>query len=419
VSIAGKVIRSVVGLSLAVLSAKAQAPLSLKQALSMARSNNPALKIEAFNIALAESDIITAHLRPNPVLNNQSLQLTDPKFFPPNTGYFNGKNRQVWWQLTKPFQLPAQRRYKIETAQQNVILSQNQFNETARTVFLDVAGKWLDVWTAKKQFDLLQLAKSNSDSLVRINKLRLNNQVATSTDLARTELLAGQYALQLKTAQQVYNAGLAELKFLLGIQQDVAIDTADSFNFAIPLSVDSLLEQALDKRTDIQVLKSAISASGSNIRLQKALAWPNPELGVIYNPQNTIPYVGFYGTIQLPLFSRNQGEIKRSYLLKQQSEQSLLAIKQQVRTALLNAYGAYQTQKSNLQNFTGLQQQAGNILTSVKYAYLRGSTNIVDYLEAQRSWLETQQQYFEALRLYRKASIDLLYASGLINQIAQ
>jgi cobalt-zinc-cadmium efflux system outer membrane protein len=105
--------------------------------------------------------------------------------------------------------------------------------------------------------------------------------------------------------------------------------------------------------------------------------------------------------------------------LKQQSEQSLLAIKQQVRTALLNAYGAYQTQKSNLQNFTGLQQQAGNILTSVKYAYLRGSTNIVDYLEAQRSWLETQQQYFEALRLYRKASIDLLYASGLINQIAQ
>ena len=44
---------------------------------------------------------------------------------------------------------------------------------------------------------------------------------------------------------------------------------------------------------------------------------------------------------------------------------------------------------------------------------------IIDFLEAQRSWLDTQQQYYETLQLYRQSYIKLLYASGLINKLAQ
>lgn len=402
-----------------VLPVSAQTAYSLQKALQAARVNNPVLKASSYNIPLAEADIVTAKLRPNPTLNNQSLQLMQPAYYAPGTEWQNGKNRQVWWQLTKAFQLPSQRRYKIDAATQAATIAQKEYDETERQVFLDVAGKWLDTWAAQKQLSILQAAKNNIDSLVTINQLRLKNQVITQTDLSRTELLSRQYALQIVSAGQQYNNETAALKFMLGIGETPGIDTSDQFVFRFPADLDSMLQQALNTRSDMMALKSTVNLASANIRLQKSYAFPTPELGVIYNPQNTIKYLGFYGTIQIPLFSRNQGEIKKSNVLKQQAEQELISAQGQVQTELSSAYHTYQVQKQNLQHFDELLLQSESILNSVKYSYLHGGTTIIDFLEAQRGWLETQQQYYETMQQYRQSYIKLLYASGLINQIAQ
>ena len=397
----------------------AQTDYGLQKALQTAKANNPALKTNLYNVGIAEADMITAKLRPNLTLNNQSLQLMQPAYFAPNTDWHNGKNRQVWWQLTKQFQLPSQRRYKIEVARQSTSLAQKDYAETERNVFLEVATRWLDAWAAQKQLNILQAAKNNTDSLLAINKLRLKNQVITQTDLSRTELLSGQYALQIVSAGQNYKNEISGLKFLLGVREDLRIDTSETFLFSVPSDLDTLLQQALNTRTDIVSLKSTVDLANSNIRLQKSYAFPTPELGVIYNPQNTVPYLGFYGTIQIPLFSRNQGEIKKSDFLKKQAEQGLLTAQVQIQTELSSAYNTYRIQKQNLQNFDRLLVQSESILNNVKYSYLHGGTTIIDFLEAQRSWLDTRQQYYETMQQYRQSYIKLLHVSGLINQMAQ
>jgi len=106
-------------------------------------------------------------------------------------------------------------------------------------------------------------------------------------------------------------------------------------------------------------------------------------------------------------------------LLKQQAEQHLFTIQKQLQTEITNAYASYQLQQQNVQNFQTILEQSQTILDNVKYAYLKGGTTIIDFLEAQRSWLETQQQYYEALQQYRQSNIQLLYATGLINQLAK
>jgi len=134
-------------------SARAQTTYNLQQALQTAKSNNPILKREQFNVGISQADITTAQLRPNVILNNQSLQLVQPSKFPENTGWANGANRQICWQVTKPFQLPVQRENKINFAQQNVRLTEKQYADTERHLFQSVAQKWLDVWAARKQLD--------------------------------------------------------------------------------------------------------------------------------------------------------------------------------------------------------------------------------------------------------------------------
>lgn len=397
----------------------AQEIYTLQKALQAAKANNPLLSTQQLNIGISEADIVTANLRPNPNLNNQTLVLTRPASYPNNTDWYNAQNRQVWWQLTKVIQLPSQRQAKIDLAKKNTVLSQKAIGETERNVLQDVALKWLDVWTARKQLDILQIAKSNTDSLLSINKIRLGKEVITSTDLTRTALLANQYALQLKSNEQIYRNELSNLKFMLGTQDNIDIDTKDDFTDIFSTQLDSLLQQALSNRSDIQAYKAGIQVAESNIKLQKSLATPQPTLGMIYNPQNSTPYVGFYGAIDLPFFSRNQGEIKKSYLQKQQAEKGLQATQTLIQTELSTAYNTYKTQKQNIEQFKDLLSKSESILSSVRYSYLHGGTTIVDYLEAQRSWLDTQQQYYDTLQQYRQSYIKLLYASGLINQMAQ
>lgn len=157
----------------------------------------------------------------------------------------------------------------------------------------------------------------------------------------------------------------------------------------------------------------------ANIKLQKSSVLPTPELGLIYNPQNKTQYMGVFATLEIPIFSRNQGEIKKSQTIKQQTEQDLKTTEVQIQSEILTAYRTYQTQNQNVQNFSKLLTQSQTILGSVKYSYLRGGTTIIDLLEAQRSWLDTQHQYYDILQQYRQSYIDLLYTSGLINQFAQ
>jgi len=397
----------------------AQTTYSLQKALQTARANNVTLQAQQLSVTISEADVITAKLRPNLRLNNQTLILTNPSYYPVNTDWNNGRNQQVWWQLTKSFQAPGQRYNKMDFAQQNVLLTQRVYAETERTVFFDVANKWLQVWIDSKQMVLISEVKENIDSLVEINKIRYRNQVISETDLMRTQLLSDQYALQLTSMNQVYKSDLIALKASLGIQDSIEVDLNDPLLISYTTQYDSLLEQALTNRTDIQVQKAAMAVAESNIKLQKSLAWPQAELGVIYNPQNTIPYIGFYGTIELPVFSRNQGEIKKSLSIKQQAERNINATKFMIHAELLSAYQTFNMYQLNLNKYNNMMVLSEKVLENVRYNYLRGGTNIIDLLEAQRSWLDAQQQYNNMMSEYRKSYVQLLYSLGLINQIAQ
>ncbi|MFC0182358.1 TolC family protein [Pseudarcicella hirudinis] len=255
--------------SLIPFSLSAQNAVSLKNALKFAQENNPILKTQKFNFGIAEADLSTAGLRPNPSLNNQTLLLADSKYFAPNTDWANNKNRQVWWQLTKRIQLPSQRAYKIEVAKNNLVLTQKNYAEFERNFSLDVANKWLDVWIIKNRLGLLTKAQSNLDTLVNTNKIRFKNQVITETELIRTQLLLDQYNLQLKSVQQEYKNEIERLKFLLGVTDNIEIDE-NSIIESLPVSgrFEDLLNQALNNRTDILAANSAIELNKSNIKLQ-------------------------------------------------------------------------------------------------------------------------------------------------------
>ena len=396
----------------------AQSFYSLQSAVITARSNSPLLKAEGYNINIAQGNLTTAKLHTNPALNNQTLQMTNSKYYSPGTEFSSPLNRQVWWQLTKPFVLPAQRRGRIDIASQNLLLFQKGFSETIRNFSTDVANQWLNAWIIKSRLDLLDQAYTNIDSLVKINRARLRNQVITQTDLIRTQLLQDQYQLQRINAQKDFKNEIHRLKFLMGVKDSVNVDINSVIESTlIPNTVDSLLSQAMRDRSDVQAANLAVLVSQSNIKYQKSLVWPQPELGMIWNPQNTIPYLGFFGTIKVPLFDRNQGEIEKSKFLQLQAEEGVRNAELKISTEVQAAFQTYQTEKENLKKYDLMMTQSDQVLDNVRYSYLKGGTTIIDFLDAQRSWFDTRQLFLNARLSYFQSYIQLLYVTGLINQL--
>jgi cobalt-zinc-cadmium efflux system outer membrane protein len=396
----------------------AQSSYTMQSAILRAKTSSPLLKTEAYNVNFAESNLITAKLHTNPVLNNQTLQLVDSKYFASGTDATSRYNRQVWWQLTKPFTPPSQRRNRIDMASQNILLFQKGYAETIRNFSSDVANQWLNAWIFKSRLDLLDQAYTNIDSLVKINRARLRNQVITQTDVIRTQLLQDQYQLQISNAKKDYKREIQRLKFLMGARDSVDVDIdAAVETMVIPARIDSMLSQAQRERTDIQAANLNILISQTNIKYQKSLVIPTPELGMIWNPQNSVPYVGFFGTLRIPLFDRNQGEIEKSKFMQMQAEESMRNIQLKLNTEVQAAFVVYQTEKENLKKYENMLTQSDQVLDNVRYSYLKGGTTIIDFLDAQRSWFDTRQLFLDARLSYFQSYIQLLYVTGLINQL--
>ena len=398
--------------------ASAQTIYTLASAIDTARLSSPVLKTQFLNISASQADVITAKLRPNPNLNNQTMQLVSSDHFAPGTRWSSKDNRQVWYQLTKPVQWPNQRKYKIETANKDVILANNIYQENVRNLSQQVGNSWITCWVLKKRLSLLNDSKGNLDTLVKANEIRYKNQAITKTDLTRTQVLLDQYNLQLSVFMQDYQNELQNLQLLIGTTDSIDIDTSSLVQkIAASATLDSLISQTIESRTDVVLAKSSIDERSSNIKYQQALAVPMPQLGVIYNPQNSIPYIGFYGAIDLPFFNRNQGEIKKAHVQAEQAEQELFATRRQVQTDVATSYKTYQLQKLNIIKYEGILQQSQQILDNVKYSYLHSGTTIIDFLDAQRNWYDTRLLYYDALQAYYQSYVQLLFATGLINQL--
>ncbi|MDB5242254.1 MAG: outer rane efflux protein [Spirosoma sp.] len=413
------------------LRVSAQSPLTLQQALQQVRLNSPALRVERLNISVAQADQITANLRPNPVLNNQTLfQLSTPPGLPvladQSAGALSRQRRQFWLQATKEFDIFNKRQYRNRFAEASTNLAVRSVAETERGLLFDAANRFLDAWYARIQLILLQRAKANVDTLVQLNRVRLKNLVITSTELTRTQLLSDQFAIQTGTAQQDFRNRLNELRLVLGTTDSITVamnDTVVRPDLANPLSLypsvnitpDSLLRLAITTRTDVQAAQANLETARRNVDLQQVLAHPRNEAGLIWNPQNAVPYAGIFLTLELPFYARNQGEIQKSRVLVDQAGQAAALVEARIRSEVQTAYQSFVSSRQNVNRYVGIRRDADQVLASVRYAYLRGATTLIDLLEAQRSWYDTQTGYYQALYTYRQNYIRLLYTTGQIS----
>lgn len=400
--------------------------LSIRSVLDIAQKNSLFLKYTRYNIEITGADRITAGLRPNPIFNHQNLFLLNrnstsySSLVPINSSHslFDSENNQLWFQLTKPMQIGGQRKHKISSSLQGFEISKLNYEKSESDYLFGIANQFIHASILFKNLLILTEIKSINDSIVAINENKLKNGMISSVDVTRIQLASEMYLLKTKLVELDYQNDISKLKYELGIDDSIILEelnTSNNYNFST--NPDSIISQGYSNRYDILIAQCSTSYYSKNISLQKSLAYPYVEAGVIANPQNSVSYVGTYATVGIPVYDRNQGNITKAQVLYEQSQTYLESIKSKANTSILNAYSMYLASKEIAEKYSETLTKAKLVFKSVKYNYIRGNTNILDFLDAEKSYLNLSIQYKDALSNYQVAYINLLYNLGLIKKI--
>jgi len=389
--------------------------VTINQAVQEAVEHNLNLLAERYNLSIADARIVTAKLRPNPVVS-AGLDYVDflRAFTHDNQGGPTEYNLRTDFILERG----GKRDRRIEVARSVREVAQLQLLNTTRTLVLDVQNAFVDVQQAK---DNLALARENLQafqSLVEVNTARVRAGDLAKVELVRTQVAALQFQSAVRLAESKLQVAGNKLQGLMGRAAPTpAFDVAGPVRRDTdPVVLETVTAQALELRPDLLAIRKDQARSQAEIRSQLAQGKVDFTVGAEYHREfhnGNASALGFFFSAPLPVWNRNQGEIERARQEQEQILARIRAAQADVQNEVRNAWVQYATSRGLLESIEhDLLDQAREVRTTMEYSYRRGEASLVEFLDAQRVFNDARQRTNDARADYARSLYTIDAVSG-------
>ena len=398
---------------------EAQETLTIDQAVAAAIDHNLNLLAARSNLSIADAQMLTAKLRPNPVISASADALD--WIGTPFTQENGLGPSQYSLRIDVPFERGGKRDLRMQAASLEKQIAAAEFSDAMRRLRLDVMLACIDVLEAKAK---LQLARDNLNTfeqLVQVNQRRLTSGAIPPVELTRARVAMLQYRNSERAAELAVTQARVKLMPLIGRTADQpAVDVDDRLSAsaaASPPSLDTLQAVARRMRPDLSALRQQQARSQADLRLQIAQGKVDYALGVAFERQRGVlgsgNAIGMFFSVPLPLFNRNQGEIARATVEQEKSGTSIRALETDVSGEVTSAYQEFESARRVLRDIeTDLLSPSRDARETTAYVYQAGATSLLDVLDAQRAFNDTMDTYYTAQADYRRAELKLMAVTG-------
>ena len=397
--------------------------ITLDEAIQMALQHNHNQLAIMTTIQQAQAEEITANLRPNPSLfaDWEYLPLGSPAHQNPNlyqgqsTGDYLHNNTEGDIGLSYLVERGKKRQHRLQAARDITAQTRSLVDDNGRTLTYSVASLFVNVQLAESTLELAEQDLKSFQQTVDLGELRFSKGAISEDDYLKIKLQLLQFETDVQQAQLARVQGLSDLRQLLGYESvSPDYDVAGLFDYQpVKGNLEDLQLKALQNRPDYHAAQQGVTAAHSQYDLQKAIGKPDVTVQANYSHVNGINAANFYGSIPLPIFNRNQGEIARSRFAITQAQEQEKASNGQVLTDVHDAFEGLRTNDHVIQLYrSGYLDVAQKDRDISEYAYKRGAVNLLDFLDAERSYRATQLAYRQALASYLLALEQLREAVG-------
>jgi len=339
-------ILSMLSLLLMAMTASAQTKspiqLSLQDAEKRFVQSNYQLIAQQYQTDQARAEIITAKLFDNPEISYENL------LYNPGTKKFLGTSRatgQYQAALSQMIKLAGKRNKNIQLANSGVKMAEYQYFDLMRTLRFNLSSIFYKTYYNQQSANVYEQQINSLKLLLNANEQQLKLGNVAIKDLIRIKSLLYTLQGEYSTLMNEIEDGQTQIKLMTNLPADATLNlfvSADEEqNYQLDKQVyTNLLDSARNNRADLQLAKSGIAFAESNLRLQKANAIPDVELSLTYDMKGSYPdnYTGIGIKLPLPLFNRNQGEIKKARIALDAGKSQLQQQDAQLENEVYNSY---------------------------------------------------------------------------------
>ena len=379
------------------------APLSLRAALALATAANADLSAARHELLALDGAVQQAGLAPNPSLSMERLDT-------------RRDTRETTLQLSQPLELGGKRQARVQAAQRGRDGASAELALRHAQVRTDVAVAWFAVLSAQEQLRLAQQASELAQRAAQATGRRVVAGKVSPVEETRAQVAASTVKLDLIRAQSTLATARTRLAALWG-NPSPRFERADGA--MTELSALPALPELAHQRAQLARSPSMQAAQGE-IERRRALAQvelsrrtPDVTLSIGSKRSEELgrTQAVFGVSVPLPLFDRNQGNVLESARRVDQARDAAAATARRLESELSQAREEYEAaRRQALALHDEILPGAQSAYDAASTGFDYGKFGFLDVLDAQRTLLQAQSHYLNALAEAHRAmaAIDRL-----------
>lgn len=365
---------------------QAAARLTLRSALELADKQNLDLAAARRRRAVALAGIQIARQRPNPSVSFGAVRDT------PHESLF----------FTQPLELGSKRQRRIEVARQEGVLTEAEIAVLARQLRRSTREAFYRAALTRSDTERLAGVLKLTQRLKQIAQDRFEAGDVAQLEVIQADLEASRAQADFEVAQQRERVSMSQVNALLNEPASTAWELAGGLSDAFPdISQDELFRRAANSNPELLRLLQEQKVEQSRRELLKAERIPNLDLefGADFNsPPDFRTGPRGQVTLELPLFTRNQGQIAQSVASEQVFANEATATARAIQGRIDAGYLDFKAQQTQVTLYRDrLLPVARQAESLAEESYRAGKVGILAVIAAQRDVQEADRTYLDSL----------------------
>jgi cobalt-zinc-cadmium efflux system outer membrane protein len=364
-------------------------PLTLRQLEELADQYNPILPRDR------------AQIDANRGTATQAGMWNNPRFDTNNPQVFNGRTTL----LNVGFQqeVPVMGKKRLDQAAANEVVHQSELTlfQDRIALFTRIRQQFYQVLADQRRIQVLEeLVQVLRRSLETGEKKRKAGE-ATQADVLLLGLDLQRAEANLLSTRALLEGDRKQLGALVGIPGLVTGDVVGEFSGDYPVFDEEQLKRFVTtQNTQVLVAQAVIAQAKFQLRRAEVEPFPNPYMGPAYQYGLLPGAEQFWFNIQvdIPVLNRNQGGIRAARGNLRVAEENLMTIRYDLLNQAHNLYSQYQAAREVVRKFeTEILPKTRELLRLAQEGYGKGLTDFATFLQVQRSLVQANSDYVDAL----------------------
>ncbi len=372
--------------------------LSLKESEQRFSEHNLEVIAERYNIDIAEAQVVQAKLFENPVVS-----LEQNVYNRLNGRYFDfGKQGETIVEVEQLIYIAGQRNKRVRLEKINKEMALYQFEEVLRTLRSELKEKFIALYFTRKSQSIYDREIDSLAHLLVV--LKEQNEKGNVSLLEKSRIEALLLSLRQERndiANQVISLQ-GDMRLLLGISGNDTFEPIFDESVLNQIDMDSVpfseLTSLLYERPDLKLAQASVKASEADVRLQRSLAFPEVSVKGTYDKAGNFinDYWAIGLSVSLPIFNRNQGNIRAAKISVAQKAHKEEYARRQAENELFTSYARLEkaNQLYRSSNY-GLEKDFALIIKGVNSNFQKRNISLLEFIDYYETYKTTCLQLYQ------------------------